>query len=181
MVTGSGPGEHRSPGEGRRAEDVIKAIVGTVAPGELDQFDLISTAFFENPERALRGSPGRDKPAGYDVSELQVLVTMVVLNAFYSLLADQAKDASVRAGKGAWRWLKSRRKARPGQDGRTGQNAQNATLDAPVAATQENADRLAEDAYTTLIKLGGSPDTAARVHVVIIDVILGANSDDGPS
>lgn len=175
MVTGSSPGERRSPGTDRRAEDVIKDIVGAVAPGELDHFDLISTAFFENPERALRGSPGRDKPAGYDVSELQVLVTMVVLNAFYSLLADQAKDASVRAGKGAWRWLKSRRKARPAQ------SAQNETLDAPVAPTQENADRLAEDAYTTLIKLGGSPDTAARVRVVIIDAVLGANSDDGPS
>jgi hypothetical protein len=175
MVTNSGPAERRSPAARRRAEDVIKDIVGAVAPGELDQFDLISTAFFENPERALRGSPGRDKPAGYDVSELQMLVTMVVLNAFYSLLADEAKDASVRAGKGAWRWLKSRRKRKRKAEG------QKETLDAPVAATQENASRLAEDAYTTMIKLGGSPDTAARVRVVIIDVVLGANSDDGPS
>lgn len=161
MVTGDGAG--------RRAEDIIKDVLAREAPAELAHFDLVSGAFFEDPARALSAGAGRDKPAGYGVAEIHTLVTLVLLNVFYAVLADQAKDASVRAGKGAWRWLKSRRHP-PGDRDRV--------LDARVAATDQNVRLIEEHVSVTVIELGGDSDTAARISAVVIDVIR--KTDDSP-
>lgn len=155
----------------RRAEDVIKHVLAREAPQELANFDLISAAFFEDPERALRTRPGRDKPAAYGAAEVYHLVTLVLLDAFCALLADQAKDTVVRAGKGTWRWLKSRRRSRPGRD---------EVLDTRVAATEENARLLGEHVFAASIELGADADTALRIKVVVIDVVRKAG-DDGDS
>ena len=154
-------------GDGRRAEDIIKDVLAREAPEELARFDLVSAAFFEDPERALRASPRRDKPAGFGVSELHTLIAIVLLNAFYALLADQAKDASARAGKGAWRWLKSRRKPRAGRE----------VLEGRVADTDENARAIGEHVSMTFIELGGDPDTAARISAVVIEVFRKTGDD----
>jgi hypothetical protein len=56
-----------------------RVVLGEVAPEELPLLGPISTAYFADPEQALRGSSTRDEPLGFGVPVSGQLLTPVVL------------------------------------------------------------------------------------------------------
>lgn len=94
---------------GKTVEDIVREVVGSVAPGERAYFDELSTMFFDDPDRALRAGTSGDLPAGFGALGLQALVTTIMLGVFYEYASSQVKDATGALARRGRRWLRRRR------------------------------------------------------------------------
>ncbi len=59
--------------------DLARDIVAQTAPQELPLFRTMSAAYFKNPDKVLKGQPGKDEMLGFGVAETVVMLTPSVL------------------------------------------------------------------------------------------------------
>ncbi len=76
--------------------DVARGVVAQVAPEELPLFRAQSAAYFQSPEKALKGQGGKDEMLGFGGGEVVTFLTPVVLSvttAVINFLIPQIQDA----------------------------------------------------------------------------------------
>ena len=76
--------------------DIARGVVGQVAPQELPLFRAQSAAYFQSPEKALKGQRGKDEMLGFGGGEVVTFLTPVVLSvttAVINFLIPQVQQA----------------------------------------------------------------------------------------
>jgi hypothetical protein len=84
-------------GPGPSVAEVVRAVVGTVAPEELAFFDDIAAAFFHDPVGMLSARKQPDRPTESGPTGLEGLITTIVLAAVTGVASDAIKQAVQKA------------------------------------------------------------------------------------
>lgn len=79
--------------ENQLIADLSHKIVTEVAPEELQDFQPMSEAYFNNPEKTLKGETNSNKLTGAGIEALIIVLTPFILDIVKDVIKDLLKDS----------------------------------------------------------------------------------------
>ena len=159
------------PVENALIAEVARDAVRQVAPQELPRFRLTSQAYFEDPDRVLKGEKGTDQMLGFGTGREVAFLTPVVLAMTAEVVrfvtaevAASLKEESPPVIRDLVR--KMFKRFRPADGGEEGEDAGG---QAPPALTPEQLARVRQVAYETARRLNLAEGSAA----LLADSVVG--------
>jgi hypothetical protein len=82
-----------NPKEKQLITELSRRVVIKVAPEEQLTFNVVSQAYFKNPEKTLKGEGGKDDLLGFGVEEFALILTPIILEVVKEVLKELLKDS----------------------------------------------------------------------------------------